>query len=102
MEGEYFPLVGARSEGLAEEPHPTTSAAAITAAATDRLMAEGVPAQGETGMRGQAPQTGHWLGPVRAYRIAARLSCSASGAAAGSPWPPTDAQVPMSNWYLPR
>ena len=29
-------------------------------------------------------------------------SCSASGAAAGSPEPPSDCQVPRSNWYLPR
>ena len=47
-------------------------------------------------------QTGHWPGPERAYRIAARLSCSASEAAAGSPLPPTDCQVPVLNWYLPR
>jgi hypothetical protein len=48
------------------------------------------------------PHTGHGAAPARAYSIAARRSCSASEAAAGSPLPPTEAQVPRSNWYLPR
>jgi hypothetical protein len=49
-----------------------------------------------------APHTGHWPGPLRASSAAARRSCSASGAAAGSPLPPTDCQVLTENWYLPR
>ena len=47
------------------------------------------------------PHTGHWPGPLRAYSIAARWSCSASEAAAGLPEPPTAAQVSIENWYLP-
>src|SRR5204862_1244787 len=39
------------------------------------------------------PQTGQLPSPERAISIAARRSCSASGAAAGSPWPPTAAQL---------
>jgi hypothetical protein len=40
------------------------------------------------------PQTGHGVVPDRWSSIAARMSCSDSGAAAGSPLPPTEAQVP--------
>ena len=50
----------------------------------------------------QPPQTGQWPAPSRASSIAARRSCSASGAAAGSPVPPTDCHVSYVNWYLPR
>lgn len=50
----------------------------------------------------RAEQTGHWPGPARSYRILARMSCSASDAAAGSPDPPTASQVAGENWYLPR
>ncbi len=53
-------------------------------------------------LRNYWPQTGQAEAPRCAYSIAARLSCSASGAAAGSPEPPTLAQVCWSNWYLPR
>jgi hypothetical protein len=38
-------------------------------------------------------QTGQALGPARCISSAARRSCSASGAAAGSPLPPMAAQV---------
>jgi hypothetical protein len=41
----------------------------------------------------QPPHTGQWPAPSRASSAAARASCSASGAAAGSPVPPTVAQV---------
>ena len=47
-------------------------------------------------------QTGQAAPPVWAYRTAASRSCSATGAAAGSPLPPIAAQVAGSNWYLPR
>ena len=39
------------------------------------------------------PQTGHWPGPDCSYSIAARMSCSASGACEGSPLPPIAAHV---------
>jgi hypothetical protein len=47
------------------------------------------------------PQTGHDDAPVLEYNIEARLSCSASDAAAGSPDPPTLCHVLWLNWYLP-
>ena len=47
-------------------------------------------------------QTGQAFGPCLAISAAARWSCSLSGAAAGSPLPPTAAQVDGENWYLPR
>ena len=50
---------------------------------------------------GASPQTGHWPGPDCAYSIAARMSCSASGACEGRPLPPIAAQVSIENWYLP-
>ena len=40
--------------------------------------------------------------PRAAYSAAAMRSCSASGAAAGSPDPPYSAQVCRENWYFPR
>lgn len=40
------------------------------------------------------PQTGHGDEPRCAYRIAARLSCSAGEAFAGLPVPPTEFHVP--------
>jgi len=45
-------------------------------------------------LRGHWAQTGHGDVPDFDSSICARLSCSASGAATGSPEPPTDAQVP--------
>ena len=48
------------------------------------------------------PQTGHGLVPACSSSAAARLSCSASGAFAGSPLPPIARQVDRENWYLPR
>jgi hypothetical protein len=46
--------------------------------------------------------TGQALGPWTRMSMAARRSCSASEAAAGSPEPPTARQVETANWYLPR
>src|SRR4051794_6433395 len=50
----------------------------------------------------QRPQAGHGAVPSRASSAAAMRSCSASGAAAGSPVPPIARHVARENWYLPR
>ena len=47
------------------------------------------------------PQTGHWPGPDCAYSIAARMSCSASGACDGSAAAAHRGPRPTENWYLP-
>lgn len=48
-----------------------------------------------------AAQAGHWPQPARAWRIWARMVCSAGEACEGSPLPPTAAHVPSENWYRP-
>ena len=47
-------------------------------------------------------QTGQGEVPRASRSAAARLSCSDSGALAGSPAPPIARQVARENWYLPR
>ena len=90
--------------GSAGSPARTTSCRAA-----DRGGGEGAPpGRGEKtrGGGGREPTAisagrGPLAGPDCAYSAAARRSCSASGAFAGSPSPPTADQVSKVNWYLP-